>query len=337
MSGVMEAKTLGLLAKLESSYGVDASPVVATDGIMVKSFTWDFDLSEIEKQRMGARPRAAGIQPGKYKVKWKCEVELQGPAAPGGGDPYIAPAFLRFLKACGIVVTTSGTPVNTHTAVYDSRVAQPSLTIYHWFIEEGTKNALQTSILGARATVTWQVGINEAFVFTFEGEGKFGAQTDLTTFTEPTYQDIVEADDAANGKAMTVTIGGVSTDCTNIKFKSNRTLSNVDSVQQATGLKMVMIDVKPGANFELEMDRELELKATRDDLTEFLGQVKVAWSITIDTAGGNRLVVSGSALQRGSFKWSAKDGHWRVDSKLIPCDSSSVGDNAVSFAFSRTP
>lgn len=333
----MEGKSLGFMRKPEVTYAVDPTPTPASNGLMVKNFVHDDELSEVEKQRMGARPRSAGTDPGKYKTKWKCEVPLQGPPEPDPGDPYPAPAWLSLFAICGMVITTSGTPVDTHTIVYDTRVAQASMTFYHWFIKYGTKDALQTKIHGARAVHSWQVGINEEFLFTFEGEGIHGGTSDISSFTEPTYQDIVEADDAANGKAMTVTIGGVSTDCTMIKFKSNRTIANEDSVQSATGLKEVLIDMKAGANFEFEMDRVLELKAVRDDLGDWLagGTVKVAWEILIVTAGGMQFRAFGDRLQTASFKRSMKDGLWRVDGKFYPCDSTARGDNAITYEVKR--
>jgi len=331
-----EAKTIGLLAGLESGgYAVDPTLTPASNGLMVRSFSHDEELSEVEKARMGARPRAAGISAGKYKSKWKCEVALQGPAEPAGGDPYPVPAWLKLLQICGMALASTGTPVDTHTMVYDSRVAQQSMAFYHWFYQYGADEGLQRKLLGARAIHSWQVGINEEFLFTFEGEALVGALSDLTNQTQPTYQAITEADDAANGKSMTVTIGGVSTHCTSIKFKSNRTITNRDSVQAASGLLEVQTDVKPGANFEIEMDRELEIKATRDDLADWLGEVKVAWEILIVTAGGMQFRAFGDRLQTGSFKRTAKDGVWRVDGKFYPCDSTTRGDNAISYEFKR--
>lgn len=338
MSGVLQDNTVFLLAKSEgTSYGVDAAPTAADNAFMPKSFSWEPDFSEVAKPRIAATFRSTGVQIGTLKLKWKCTFDFGGPADPGGGNPYTEPKWVTFARACGIAVAATGTPVDTHTLSFSTRVNQESLTIYHGYWDEGANEARQTKLLGARATMSFQVGVNEAFEIMFEGEALFGGDSDLSNQALPTYAAIAETDDAANGKAMLLTIGGVSTDVTSIKYKSNRSLAQINSVLETYGVKRILIDSKPGSNHEIEMDRELVLKATRDFFDEVLGEAKVAWSITIDSSGGNRCVIAGSRLQMAGFKFEGKDGHMRVPQKFLVCDSSSAGDNALTITLSRTP
>lgn len=336
MAGHLKTEILNFLAKIEGTYGTDSVPTVGSDAFQPKDVTWDWELGEAELALMGARPRAVGKLPTTVSTKITVKFQLGGPPEPESGD-WPAPQWALFMQACGAVVTGSGTPVDTHTIVWDFLVTQNSLSIYVDYYDEGTKNVRRAKMTGVRFTHSHSVEVGGLAELVFEGMGLWAGDEDVSPVTFPTFLDIEENDDAAAGRAMSVSLNSVSTDCKSIKFKTNRSLSKVQSVQAAYGVQKVMIDAKVGGVYEVELDRPLKLKAGEDVFGGWLDADRVPFSYQIDTAGGTRFTVTATRAQRGTLKYEKDEGIWRVPQTLYLCDATSAGDNAVTIVVTRTP
>jgi hypothetical protein len=138
--------------------------------------------------------------------------------------------------------------------------------------------------------------------------------------------------DGANGKACTLTIGAVSTDVKSFTIKAGREVMRRDSILGTYGVKEIFVTAKPGFVHEITLDREVKLKADRDHWAEMLGEGKVAWSLSWDSAAGSTVTISGSKLQAGAFSYE-DDGILRLGQTFYACDDSDAGDDALAIAF----
>jgi hypothetical protein len=147
-----------LLAKTESSYGVDASPTAGTDAMLVENLAWSN-----EGLRMNERP-AVRASFGKLKqiyggtlktITFDCELKGSGTA---GTPPEIAP----LLRACGLgetIVPATSVTYNPVSALVES------VTIYYY------QDGILYKLLGARGNVVFnlETGALGKVSFTFTG------------------------------------------------------------------------------------------------------------------------------------------------------------------------
>lgn len=331
----LKTEVLGVAAKDEVTYATDPGVSFASDAVQPKDVQWTHDLSEADIQVMAARPRSAGKVATTAFIKNKFLFNLGGPADPGS-DPLPVPSWMRFLLACGCALTSSGTPaVDTHTVVYDHRVAQKSLSILCDMYQEGAKNVRRHKWLGCRYSLTWSVEVGGLFELAFDGLGLWGGDEDVSAVTLPTYPDVEETDDAAAGRAMTITINGVAVEAKKLTFKSNRSTSMVKNLGATYGAQRAMIDAAPGSVFELELDRPLVMKADEDVFGDWLAGVRVPLVIAITTAGGTVFTMTAPRAQYGNFKYEKDEGIWRIPQTMYLCDATSGGDTAVEFEVTR--
>ena len=327
---IIEARLQTILAKVESSYGSDPTPTVGANAMMPRAFdAGSPKINEIEKPRVDAKHRTVGKQIGSVSIPIKAEFEFVGRT----DSPLTAPQFGPFLLASGMVVAaTGGPPVDTQTYTFSSLAAQTSLTAWEFRFEQGgAGQALKHVYLGCRFAWSVEGGVDAPCKIMFEGEGLWGGVSDATpTVASLSFDD--EVTDGANGKACTLTIGGVSTDVKSFKVKSGREVMRRDSILGTYGVKEIFTTAKPGFVNEIELDREVQLVADLNHWSEMLAEGKVAWSLSWTSAAGATVTISGGKLQAGSFSYE-DDGILRLKQKFFACDSADTGDDAISIAF----
>lgn len=102
----LRARTAVVLAKIESQTGVDATPVQATDAILVESPQVDPEVNLIETDEVtGSLDRDGPVTGGiRAKVSFACLLK-------GAGAAGTAPEFGKLLKACGFAETITATAI----------------------------------------------------------------------------------------------------------------------------------------------------------------------------------------------------------------------------------
>jgi len=167
-----------LLAKEEGTYGVDPSPTVGANAILVMEPQFKENVEEIERdpsaKDIGFMASVDGIKTAELTFK----VELRGSAAKGS-----APEIGDLLEACGLAETvTAGSSV-----VYSPvSVNHNSVTIYNYAMDN-TGSAILKKLTGARGTfkITGEAGKLAYVEFTFTG--KYNAPSDVAAPGDPTY------------------------------------------------------------------------------------------------------------------------------------------------------
>ncbi|WP_102226921.1 phage tail tube protein [Acidimangrovimonas sediminis] len=149
-----------ILAKIEASYGVDATPTGADNALLVKNVSLSpmegADVSrDLEKPWLGADETI----PNELHVKFTFDVEL----APSG-TAGIAPAWGPLLRGCGVAET-----ITADTSVVYNPVgpAHESLTFYVWIANT------QHKIVGTRGDATIKADAQGIPVISYAFQGLF--------------------------------------------------------------------------------------------------------------------------------------------------------------------
>lgn len=152
-----------ILAKIESTYGTDATPTGASDALLVS----EVSINPLVAQNV-SRDLVRGYLGGSEQLVGTAYVEVSFSIEfVGSGTATTAPAWGKLLKACGMVETLQTasvdyTPDSTPT---------DSLTIFYYL--DGQLHKL----LGARGTFQLAMGIGERPLLKFRFVGKDGGLT----------------------------------------------------------------------------------------------------------------------------------------------------------------
>jgi hypothetical protein len=216
-----------LIAKIESSYGVDPSPVGGSDAVQVTNL----ELTPIESDNVQAATfqgfignSTRGTLVANKRVSVTFDVELAGSGTAG-----TAPAFGPLLKSCGLSETTVVATSVTYAPVSSSF---DSATIYCFY--DGT----QHKITGARGSVTFNMTAGQFAVASFNFIGIYNAPDNTAlsgSFTVANQAAAIEVNDT---NVTTATFHGV----TSVRLESiDLALNNELLYKETASSKEVLI------------------------------------------------------------------------------------------------
>jgi hypothetical protein len=152
-----------LMAKIETTYGVDAAPAGATDAINAQN---DIKITGIDTERVARDVIQAymGHQQN-LPVTAKMAIEFDVEFAAAGGAVDLVPAWSKLLRMCGYSATT-----NTGVSVVHKPISTgfESGTIY--FNQDGELHKL----LGCRGSVSFKMTARDVPVMHFTFTGLYG-------------------------------------------------------------------------------------------------------------------------------------------------------------------
>lgn len=220
----------GMLAKVEGSYGVDASPVVGTDGVRISQRFWNQLTPSYawENLRLDAAtgtifPAAAAVPRGSMaSLDILCEVKGPGVAYSASIKPEVDP----LLQACGWLSTgsfTGGSEKFTYTLLASSH---PSATIY------GYAGGMVFKILGARGTMNWLMRAGEIGAMRFQMQGILSSISALAVPTITSY----DATSPVASVNMGISLGTYDPDWTTAEFVQGANMARFDSGNAADGI-----------------------------------------------------------------------------------------------------
>lgn len=166
-----------VLAKTESSYGVDPTPTGLANAILVRNLdVTPLDIEYVSRDVIRPFLGNSDSLVGAQNVKASFEVELAGAGAAG-----TAPAYGPLLRACGLSETVSEGVSVTYAPVSASF---ESVTIYV------NVDGVLHKIFGARGTVSVELTAKQIPVYKFEFTGLYQAVVDGSAPT-PTYTGFI--------------------------------------------------------------------------------------------------------------------------------------------------
>lgn len=179
------SRNRAIISKLETTEGVDISPSATTDACQVLELETGFDVDDYEREISVPWLGKNKVVYTRRQVSFKFSVEISGSGTAG-----TAPAWGRFVQACGFSESVAGGGV-TYSPVSSGF---PSLTI------KSFHDGLQYVGLGCRGSFEIEAKVGEIPKFNFEFMGAYVRPTDVVLPT-PTYGLQAEPIHFASGNA----------------------------------------------------------------------------------------------------------------------------------------
>lgn len=294
-----------LVAKIESTYGVDSLPLPATDGVLLRSA----EISPLELETV----EHTVVRPylGNYKqlvagrmVRMTVEVPMTGFGSAGPASPL--PGLDALLRCCGLARTISAGVSVTYTPI-NTGFQGATLKFY----QDGTLHTL----LGVRGTPSFVLRMRDVPVYRFELTGLYVPVADAA-LVQPTLSGYPEPLPVAFGNTTVANFLGSATGvCLNsLEMALNNTvvyrnLVNCGEAVEVTGRAA-------GGSFEIEA----LLVATKDIWTQISSAGTSAINVTHGTAVGNRVQLISNVAQVTNPSFTDQDNIVLVsgDLRLVP-------------------
>lgn len=304
-----------LIAKVEATYGTDATPVGGTDAIQVTNL----EITPIESDNVqpasyqgfiGASSRPVLVA--NKRVSLTCEVELAGSGTAG-----TAPAFGSLLQACGmsevLVATTSATYAGISTSF-------KSATIYCFY--DGTRH----KITGARGTVSFTMAAGQFPTASFQLMGIYSTPdaTALSgSFTVTKQAPALEFNEV---NTTTASFHGVNT----ARIESlDLALNNAMTYKEtANSQEVIITDRAAGGTCVIEAPAI----GTTDYFTKAVGTTTAASSIVIGATPGNITTLNIPQTDLTGCTYGDTNGVISLSMPYLAIPTS-AGNNEVSLVF----
>jgi hypothetical protein len=304
-----------LLAKIESSYGVDPTPVAGTNAILFR----DLEIVPFDQLRMFDREAVRGslgtlqhVYGGSLGgIRFGAEIKGSGAA---GTAPEIGP----LLRACGMGETVVASTSVTYAPVSTSL---ESVTIYAF--EFGRVRHIFS---GCRGNVTLRFPVGEAPMARFEFLGKRGTVTDQSQPTPTINSTVPQA-----VKGLAATIGGVgSLVVQEFELAVNNRIVAPGNLNDSEGYGNVTVLKRDPT---LSMLLHAELIATLNPFSDLgAGTARAIVSGTLGSTAGNRVALSCPQAHYRGVEPGEADG-FRNRRHMFGCHESATADTDFSLAF----
>ncbi len=301
-----------ILAKIETTYGVDPTPTAALNTILCGDL--DFEVLDSKVERNNIKPnfgaqRFVAIGEGQ---KLSFSVELKGSGA-AGTPPEIGP----LLRACNFTQTISAGISVTYAP--NSSTSGESVALYYY------QDGILHKIGGARGTfsiadakVNQYARIKFEFTGIYAGPAAAGLVTQVPNATvPPLFRGASFALDT-----YAAVIDGISIDV------KNDIVKRVD-VNSATGILEWFIKER---TVTAKITPEMVLPATKDFWGMWAGGSAYAMTCTIGSVAGNRCVVTAPAAQIDKPKYGDRENILTAELPLV-LTPTATGNDEIVFLF----
>jgi len=308
---MLKTKAL-ILAKIETTYGTDATPTPATDAILVESPELTIADRKIErknvKQFMGSNP----IVPVGEGVKIKFKTELKG-SGTAGTKPEIDPLF----RACNFTHTNTPGVSDSYDPNSNTSSAE-SITIYYYV------DGLLVKLVGCRGMLSMTIKAADFGTIEWEFTGIFASPTDQAMASGATFNQTVPPRFIGASFTIDSWAGVIET----LTVKVANEIAKRPSANAATGILEWFIKERLVTG---EIDPEVVAMATKNLWSMWSGASRVALTATIGTSAGNKCTISGPTVQLDTVKYGDRDNILTYAQPIIFTPNS--GNDEIKFLF----
>lgn len=304
-----------LIAKIETTYGTDPSPVGGSDAVQVTNL----ELTPIESDNVQAAAfqgflgnSTRGTLVANKRVSVTFDVELAGSGAAG-----TAPAFGPLLKACGLSQTIVSSVSVTYAPVSSSF---DSATIYCFY--DGT----QHKITGARGTVSFNMTAGQFAVASFNFIGIYNAPDGTALSGSFTVANQAAALEVNDTNVTTATFHGV----TSSRIESfDLALNNELLYKETASNKEVLITNRaPGGTAVLEAPAI----GTTDFFAKAVAVATGSTSLVLGATGGNIVTVNAAQTDITGCSYADTNGVIALSMPYLALPTT-AGNNEMSLVF----
>jgi hypothetical protein len=304
-----------LIAKIETTYGTDPSPVGGSDAVQVTNL----ELTPIESDNVQAAAfqgflgnSTRGTLVANKRVSVTFDVELAGSGAAG-----TAPAFGPLLKACGLSQTIVSSVSVTYAPVSSSF---DSATIYCFY--DGT----QHKITGARGTVSFNMTAGQFAVASFNFIGIYNAPDGTALSGSFTVANQAAALEVNDTNVTTATFHGV----TSSRIESfDLALNNELLYKETASNKEVLITNRaPGGTAVIEAPAI----GTTDFFAKAVAVATGSTSLVLGATGGNIVTVNAAQTDITGCSYADTNGVIALSMPYLALPTT-AGNNEMSLVF----
>lgn len=269
-----------ILAKIETTYGTDASPTGAANAILVRSVSVT-PLAGEDIERQLIRPYYGNAQriAGEKFVELEVQVELAGSGTAGA-----APAWSPILRGCGFAETVDAGVDVTYNPITGG---EESLTCYVH------RDGVLHKFTGGRGSVAFKLDVNQIPYMTYRFQGLIAPVTnaalpaaDVSAFLTPL--------PVSSANTPTFTLHGASLSFSQLSIDVAAEVVRHAVVGPSTSVEIV--DRKPSGTVVVEEPPLATLNLYDKALTGALG----AFALTHGTVAGNIVEITAPNVGTGS-------------------------------------
>jgi hypothetical protein len=304
-----------LIAKIETTYGTDPSPVGGSDAVQVTNL----EVTPIESDNVQAASyqgflgnSTRGTLVANKRVSVTFDVELAGSGAAG-----TAPAFGPLLKSCGLSETTSSGVSVTYAPVSSSF---SSATIYCFY--DGTRH----KITGARGTVSFNLTAGQFAVASFQFIGIYNAPDDTAVSGSFTVANQAAAIEVNDTNVTTATFHGV----TSSRIESfDMALNNELLYKETASNKEVLITNRaPGGTAVIEAPAV----GTTDFFAKAVAAATGSTSLVLGATAGNIVTLNAAQTDITGCSYADTNGVIALSMPYLALPTT-AGNNEASLVF----
>lgn len=262
-----------ILAKIETTYGVDPTPTGAANAILIRNLNVTPQSTQLVGREL-IRPFLGNFE--QLQASTHVELDFEVEAA-GSGTAGAAPGYGCLLRACGMSETIT---VSTKVEYKPVSASFESVTIY--FNVDGVLH----KITGARGDVELTINSAQIPVFKFKFVGIYNAPSDVA-LPSVTYTSFQQPLVANTTNTPSFSFFGVTPVLQDFSFQ----LGNQVDYRTLIGSQYVQLTDRKAAG---QVTFEANAIATKDWFTTAIGNNLGALSITHGTAAGNKVIVASS-------------------------------------------
>lgn len=301
-----------LLAKIESTYGVDPTPTAAANTILTMDTKIKENHEAIQRdlELISISPRQSVLGQQFVEVSFKTEII-------GSGSLGVAPRLGALLKACAMAET-----VSVGSSVIYSTVTSPQTGVTLWFYIDGRKHVINGGVGSWK--LTGPAGKQGMLEFSFKG--LYTAPTDAALVT-PTYETTV--DTPANCKSSSFAVNSVALIMAQLEIDLGNTIAKRDSVSASKGVAGFYIT---GRRPTVNIDPEAVPISTYDWRADVLTTPR-ALSMQIGQTAGNICTVSVPKFNAVDFEYADRERILVEKIKGEAVTSTATGDDELTLKF----
>ncbi len=302
MTTLLTGRTV-ILGKLEDSYNVDPNPV-ATDAIEAIDLALTMDPEVLERNFL-----SDSLSKAEHVIRIKrAEISFMTEMKGSGDAGVTTPMFGRLLQGCGFGETVEAGVKHDYAPISDAS-QHKSLTFYAYL------DKMLCKFTGCVGEPEWVLAAGKFGFLKTNFFGYFHLPTDQTIITpsisETTKPPIVET----TGFAM----GGYSPCAQAFQIKMNNQISTRSDDSR------VIVDRAPAGSLDPLAVPEAENTFWND----FVNSVAQALSLTVGSAAGNKIIVTGPKSQYDALAWGDRDGERIYDSAFRLKKNAAAGDDEI--------
>ena len=304
-----------LIAKIESTYGTDPSPVGGSDAIQVTNL----EVTPIESDNVQAASyqgfignSTRGTLVANKRVSVTFDVELAGSGTAG-----TAPAFGPLLKSCGLSETIVSSTSVTYAGVSSSF---DSATIYCFY--DGTRH----KITGARGSVTFNFTAGQFAVASFNFIGIYNAPDGTALSGSFTVANQAAALEVNDTNMTTATFHGV----TSARIESFDLALNNELIykETASNKEVIITNRAPGGTAVIEAPAV----GTTDYFAKAVGVTTASSSLVLGATAGNIVTLTAAQTDITGVTYGDTNGVVSLSMPYLALPTT-AGNDELSLAF----